>query len=205
MQNVSRSVRLVALLLPLAGWTVPKEPISRDSSPGRTGASISIIRRDVGSIKRLEAPDHAVQARVMEAYGGLPLSFEANRGQMDSNVKFFSRGSGYSIFITPAEAVLSLSSGPRQETKGPEAGKNIAALNPPASPDGRQRSAVLRMKLFGANPRPELTGLDELPGKVNYFMGKDPKKWRTNISTYAKVRYSEVYPGIDLVHYGNQE
>ena|SRR2546422_440289 len=82
MRNVSRSVRLVALLLPLAGWIVAREPDSRDSSPGR-GA---------GSIKGLEKADHAAQARVTESYGKLPLSFEANRGQVDLDVKFFSRG-----------------------------------------------------------------------------------------------------------------
>ena len=67
-----------------------------------------------------------------------------------------------------------------------------------------QNPAVLRIKLIGANPQPELVGLEELPGKVNYFIGNDPKKWRTNISTFAKVKYKDVYPGIDLVYYGNQ-
>src|SRR5262249_9145044 len=66
-------------------------------------------------------------------------------------------------------------------------------------------SAVLRMKIVGANPQPEVAGGVELPGKVNYFIGNDPKKWRTNISTYAKVKYQGVYPGIDLVYYGNQQ
>ena len=106
MRNVSRSVRLVALLLPLAGWIAAKEPDSRDSSPGR-GA---------GSIKGLEKADHAAQARVTESYGKLALSFEANRGQVDLDVKFFSRGGGYGIFITPAEAVLSLGSGSSSTT-----------------------------------------------------------------------------------------
>ena len=106
MRSVLRSVRLVALLLPMAGWIVAREPDSRESSPGR-GA---------GSIKGLETSDHAAQARVMESYGKLPLSFEANRGQMDSDVKFFSRAGGYGIFITPAEAVLSLGCGSSSTT-----------------------------------------------------------------------------------------
>ena len=49
-----------------------------------------------------------------------------------------------------------------------------------------------------------MTGEEELPGKVNYFIGHDPAKWHTDVTTYAKVRYEEVYPGIDLVYYGNQ-
>ena len=63
---------------------------------------------------------------------------------------------------------------------------------------------MLRMKLVGADPHVEVTGLDELPGKSNYFIGNDPSKWRTNLPTYAKVKYQHVYPGIDLVYYGNQ-
>ncbi len=64
--------------------------------------------------------------------------------------------------------------------------------------------AVLRMKLIGADPNPRVAGVEELPGKSNYFIGKDPSKWRTHVPTYAKVKYEEVYPGVDLVYYGNQ-
>jgi hypothetical protein len=60
------------------------------------------------------------------------------------------------------------------------------------------------MKLLGANPSPKMAGESALPGKVNYLIGKDPSKWRTNIPTFEKVRYEAVYPGIDLVYYGNQ-
>jgi len=64
--------------------------------------------------------------------------------------------------------------------------------------------AVVRMKLVGANAAAKLTGLAELPGKSNYFIGDDPKKWRTNVPNYAKVKYTSVCPGVDLVYYGNQ-
>src|SRR5438876_9928559 len=60
------------------------------------------------------------------------------------------------------------------------------------------------MKLVGANPSARVVGLDELPGKSNYFIGNDPKKWRTNVPNYAKVKYTSIYPGVDLVYYGNQ-
>jgi hypothetical protein len=60
------------------------------------------------------------------------------------------------------------------------------------------------MRLVGANERAKVTGLEELPGKSNYFIGNDPKKWRTNMLNYAKVKYANVYPGVDLVYYGNQ-
>ena len=60
------------------------------------------------------------------------------------------------------------------------------------------------MKLVSANRSPRVTGLDELPGKSNYFIGSDPAKWQTDVRTYAKVKYEGVYPGVDLVYYGNQ-
>src|SRR5262249_22458555 len=68
----------------------------------------------------------------------------------------------------------------------------------------RTTNAFLRMKLVGANPQAKVMGLEELPGKSNYFIGNDPKKWRTNVPNYAKVKYANVYPGVDLVYYGNQ-
>ena len=65
-------------------------------------------------------------------------------------------------------------------------------------------SAVLRMHLIGANKNAQVAGADQLPGTTNYFFGKDPRNWRTNVVNYRKVSYREVYPGIDLVYYGNQ-
>ncbi len=61
------------------------------------------------------------------------------------------------------------------------------------------------MKLVGANRSAKVTALDELSGKVNYFAGNDPKKWRTGVPTYASVKYEGVYPGVDLIYYGNRE
>src|SRR5258706_16150221 len=131
----------------------------------------------------------ATDARVTESYGKLPLHFEANRGQTDKDVHFLSRGPGYSLYLTAGEAVLVL-----------------AEPNPDAKHDAKARvkSVALRMGLVGAARKPVVSGLDEQPGRANYFIGKDPAKWRTNVPTYAKVHYQNVYPGIDLVYYGNQ-
>jgi hypothetical protein len=68
----------------------------------------------------------------------------------------------------------------------------------------KSQHSALRMKLVAANLKSETVGIDQLPGKSNYFIGNDPKKWRTNIPNYAKVRYGEIYPGVDIVYYGNQ-
>lgn len=119
-------------------------------------------------------PDAASLAR-------LPLSFEANQGQADGDVKFLSRGRGYGIFLSPGEAVLRL-------------GDPAAATSPWA----------LRMRLEGADPMAKLAGEKPLQSRVNYLTGSDPAQWRTNIATFAKARYNGVYPGTDLIFYGSQ-
>ena len=121
---------------------------------------------------------------VKEEYGKLPLSFEVNQGQTDSDVKFLARGSGYSLFLTDNKAVLHL-------------------RNKPAG-EGDAESTVLQMKLEGATANAAVKGVDELPGKINYFIGNDPNRWRTDTPTFAKVKYEAIYPGVDLVYYGTQ-
>ena len=138
-------------------------------------------------------PDGATRARITDAFGRLPMRFEANRGQSDASVKFLARGSGYTLFLTSTEAVLSL--------KRPEAtGGNAAALR-----ETKRERDVLRMKLLGGRGSARIEGTDELSARTNYFVGNDPKKWRTNVRQYAKVVYTGVYPGIDLAYYGNQQ
>ncbi|MFZ1220963.1 MAG: SBBP repeat-containing protein [Chthoniobacterales bacterium] len=124
------------------------------------------------------APINAAQVR--EAYGKLPLAFEANRGQTEEATNFRSRGAGYTLSLSPTEAVFLLTRGPKE------------------SP------TVLRMNLVGANPGAPVEGRNELEGKVNYLIGNDPAQWRTNIPIFSRVHYSEVYPGVDVIYYGNQ-
>jgi polyisoprenoid-binding protein YceI len=186
----------------------------------------------------------AQKARLVENYGKLPLSFEANTGQVDTSVKFLSRGTGYTLFLTGDEAVLAprRSNGETRNSKFEirkskfenrdskletrksktetgdwklESAAGIArplmqSLAPAVrgsqshTPNPAARaSAVLRMRLLGANPAAKVGGENELPGKANYFIGNDPKKWRTNVPTYASVRYTDIYPGIDLVYHSN--
>jgi hypothetical protein len=142
-------------------------------------------------------PDPAVQTKVQAVYGQLPLHFEVNQGQSDQQVKFLSRGNGYALFLTPTEAVLALQQNSEARSQNPESQTQPPTPNP-------QPPTVLRMQLIGANPQPLVEGVDELPGKVNYFIGNDPTQWRTNIPTYARVKYHNVYPGVDVVYYGNQ-
>ena len=135
--------------------------------------------------------------RISSTYGKLPLSFERNEGQTDGSVQFLARQAGYTLYLTPGEAVLSLHSSPPRPTK------------PGMTAAGKQPLTFLtdtvRMELIGANTKAQVAGLDPLPGKSNYFIGNDPAKWHTDVPTFAKVRYQSIYPGIDLLYYGNQE
>jgi len=158
------------------------------------------------------------------SFARLPLSFEANQGQTDARVNYISRGPGYTLFLARGEVTLELTGSKpgirnskfdlrdsklqsatallRPLIPNPESPVRVYQPRMPTSQEGA--SAVLRMRLVGANPVAKGKGEQELPGKSNYFIGNDPHKWRTNVPTYAKVKYQSVYPGIDLVFYGNQ-
>lgn len=110
----------------------------------------------------------------------LPLHFEANHGQADGRVKLLSRGRDYGLFLTPDEVVMHLV--PRE---------------------GAGEPWQLRMRLEGADRGAQLVGEEALDAKVNYLRGSDPSAWRTGVPTFGRARYHEVYPGTDLVLYGN--
>ncbi len=146
------------------------------------------------------APERATDDRAretLEAYGQTPLTFERNLGQTASEVDYLARGAGYTLFLKPSEAVLRL----RDET-APASSVGAEIIPPPVT--RTPHSAVLRMKLVGADESASGAGADESAGKVNYFNGSDPSAWRTNVPAFGRVRYSEVYPGVDVVYYGNQ-
>lgn len=122
------------------------------------------------------------RASVLEAYGKLPLRFEPNRGAKDDPVKFLSRMDGYTLLLAPTEALFIRTS-------------QVA---------GKKSWRAFRMELVGANPGAEVAGLEPLPGKTNYLIGNDPQRWSTDVPSYARVLHRSIYPGVDLVFYGDQ-
>ena len=130
--------------------------------------------------------DADAQTHALTAYGRFPMRFEANQGQTDKHVDFLARGPGYTLFLTPAEAVLALRKGdPTQDTTPTE--------------------AVVRMRLVGAHPTPAVQGEKTLPTRTNYLLGNDPAQWHTHVPNYNRVRYADVDPGIDVAYYGNPQ
>ena len=142
-----------------------------------------------------------METKVTDSYGNLPLSFEANEGQFDSRVKFISRAGSHMLFLTSTEAVLKMGCSRQAARAEPAAASTVD--DPQQSATVESNVGALRMKMAGANTTAKVTGLDELPGKSNYFIGNDPAKWRVNVRNYAKVKYEAVYRGVDLLYYGN--
>ncbi len=132
---------------------------------------------------KLSAPKASVSKSLPKSFS-LPMFFEPNQGQTDPQVKFLARGSGYGLFLTADEAVLK--------------------LHHSATSSQSQSNSVIRMRLDGANSSARVSGTSPLPGKSSYFIGNDRSKWRSGIPQFARVEYKSVYPGVDLVYYGNQ-
>lgn len=127
-----------------------------------------------------ESASETLAAAAQQAYSNLPLSFEPNVGQMPASTDYQARGAGHGISLNARGAVLSVTDG--------QAGG---------------RTAVLGMRLLGSQLMASNSAIDPLPGKVNYYLGADATKHHAGISTYQRVSYRGVYPGIDVVYYGN--
>ena len=124
------------------------------------------------------ASAHAAAA-ARQAYGELPIAFEPNQGQADAAVRYFSRGPGYSLYLTQSQAVLSLRS----------------------NDNDNATAAVIRLGFDGANTSPRIAGIAPQQAHSNYFTGRRAMR---DVAHFGKVGYSDLYPGVDLVYYGNQ-
>ncbi len=149
-----------------------------------------------GSPGSVRGESIAVQGRVVRG-------FEVNEGQADAQVRFLLRGRSSTLYLTAEEAVLSL------RNAAPTTPTSIAledSVEPPqsGSQPSDDRSAVVRIRPVGASPSVAVLGQEPLLGEVNYFIGRDPEKWRTAITTYAKVVYQGLYPGVDLIYHACQ-
>lgn len=159
-------------------------------------SSVAVVSWAQHSSAQVTPQDAVAQsAQAYRKYTALPLIFEANQGQTNSQVKFLARANGYTAFLSAGEIVLSLR--PNQPVP-------IQQTSTVGTPNQTQQPlAAVQFKLVGAAQNPAVIGEDLQIGTVNYFIGRDPAKWQTNVPTYAQVRYKNVYPGIDLLYHGN--
>jgi hypothetical protein len=115
----------------------------------------------------------------------IPLVFEPNRGQVSGDVRFLSRGSTYAVLLSPDKTVL------------------VLYPNPVSGDPGKlPQPSTVTLELAESNRQVSPEGLDALPGKSNYFIGKEPAKWIAGIPQYGRVEFKSIYAGIDLVYYG---
>lgn len=110
-----------------------------------------------------------------------PISFEPNQGQADQPVQFIARGPGYTLCLTHEAVLISFEA---------LVGRTEASSQP------------VTIKLIGANSAAALIPKNQLPTKSSYFLGSDPRNWRTGIPTFAQVEFRDVYPGIDVGYHG---
>ena len=150
----------------------------------------------------LEKLSEAAAPQIMDTYGRLPLMFEVNRGQTDSQVKYLSRGRGYGLFLTPGEVVLVAR---KSHIKQSASSNRLASRYKKTAHAESTTPTIVRMRLVGPNPAPGVIGVEQLPGRNHYFIGNNPNKWIRNIPQYARVKYGGIYPGVDLIFYGNQK
>jgi len=133
-------------------------------------------------------------------YVSLPLAFEQNCGQANPAVKFLARGSGYAIFLTEKEAVMSLERSAAHSPNPFPAGGSAARAARRNSP----KKDVLRLRWVGAAAAPRIEGLDPESGRTNYLIGNNPAKWVRDVPAYSRVKVHRVYPGIDVVYHGGR-
>ena len=139
----------------------------------------------------------ASSTRSQTLYGRSLLSFERNVGQADPEVKFLSRGAGFAVFLADDEAVVMITT---------FAGRNTASASGLQTPTGTtvHSSSLLRLKWLGSISSSPASVGNEVSGKINYFRGQDPTKWRSDIPHYAQI-HQRIYPGVDVTYYGNHQ
>ncbi len=151
--------------------------------------------------KGVEGSEKTPTAQIQEAYGKLPLYFIQNDGQVDEKVKFYEKGSGHATYFTKEGVYITLGRGEKSDDRS----KKLENTAPSFEKGGQGgiSSELIKLTFLYANPNPEIIAVDQQEGKVNYFIGNDSKKWKSNVPAYNAVVYKEVYPGIDIKFYGN--
>ncbi|MDD5209146.1 MAG: IPT/TIG domain-containing protein [Elusimicrobiales bacterium] len=170
-KSIVQMGRLLMALTLVAGPTGP-------AFAGLAGAPSSLNKEEAATLTGGAEKTQSLQPR-SAGNSKLPMYFEANHGQTDASVKFFTRAAGYNLYLTGTESVT---------------------VMPKAAEVKGQEPVVVRMTLKGGNAKPAVQGVGLLPGRTSYFFGNDKKKWQVGAEQYSRVKFNQVYPGIDMVY-----
>jgi beta-propeller repeat-containing protein len=169
----------------------------RQARPSPSAAVVTAAVQSNTPTKLTSASPRLVSSRMAH----IPLSFEEARGAAaGAGREFISRGPSYALALGRDGAVLT-------HRAKIQAGSNGDFVSSMAS-FGRSTqnvSSEVRLTWLDANPNARAEGADRQSGTSNYILGNNPKKWRTNVPHFGKVRFSSLYRGIDLVYHGNQD
>jgi hypothetical protein len=144
----------------------------------------------------------AVESQAAEILGKLPLFFVENKGQADTSLQFYSYG-GQMYFSPEGIYTHFIQRDSTYQNRFRDKFHDIESISQDTTPV-HEKHLVLKKRFLNANTQCEIVGEDELPGKLNYFIGNDSTKWHTNLRTFKQLRYKNLYPGVDLVYHGNQ-
>ena len=170
------------------------------------------------SIKSAAPTQNAGQLKVDMDFGKMPLYFIANQGQMDGRVAYSVQGKDKTLYFTQEGLTIALN-GPRKtgedllridsKSKGiehlpvkDEKGQRRELHNGDSSAKSYIERWVVKLDFVGPNRDVKLVGLEKTEALISYFRGK-PGDWKTGLSTYSKIVYPDLWPGIDLAYYGN--
>ncbi|MBI4744941.1 MAG: SBBP repeat-containing protein, partial [Actinobacteria bacterium] len=143
----------------------------------------------------------AEKEKAIKAYGKLPIYFVPNKGQLNSKVKYYAAGAGYSFYLTQDGVTYSFTKNNPNDAKNlltPETNKDIDKSK-------KIEGYALKIKFLGTNQNTILESQKEQKGKVNYLIGNDSKKWQTNLSIFSQITYKNLYSGIDLTYKSDQK
>src|SRR5262249_19534323 len=184
----------------LQGNTRFQAPRSRVGSPKRLNFCVwsfsgawSLVLGALGLIIGFLNSASASQPSV--SLSGLPLSFEPQEAMVGDSVAYFARGQNYQFAITATGAQIVLS---KAESEPDQLSGHTSRIT-------HHAPRAAQMQLLGANAYAPIHGDSLLSGKMNYLIGNDPSQWRTDLPLYSKVQVEDVYPGINLIYYGNQD
>ena len=148
-------------------------PVTVNLSNSRFGGALALlIASGLAVLFSAKPPPPRAEKTRFVSTNEAPLHFEPTDA---ANAAFIARGRGYSVLLAAGEMLM--------------------------RPRGSARDSTVGLRMVGGDPNSRGRGVGRLPGRSNYYIGNDPEKWRRDVPHFARVRFDEVYPGIDVVYY----